>query len=104
MANLEPITITKSINNTKTIDIDVVIDNASEITVELEQPTPYATKEELKAAYKEQLKAEKVAAAKEKKENAAAAKKALKENQAKILKAIQDSGKTPEEILELIKQ
>lgn len=44
-----------TINNTKTIDIDVVIDNASEITVELEQPTPYATKEELKALQNQQL-------------------------------------------------
>lgn len=50
-------------------------------------------KEELNAAYKEQLKAEKVAASKEK-----------KENQAKLLKAIKESGKTPEEILELLKQ
>ncbi len=31
------------------------------------------------------------------------AKKALKENQTKILKAIQESGKTPEEILEMLK-
>lgn len=46
------------------------------------------TKEELKAAYKEQLKAEKAALA--------------KENQAKILKAIQESGKTPEEILDML--
>ena len=61
-----------------------------------------AAKEELKVAYKEQLKAEKVALAKEKKESAIAAKKALKENQAKILKAIQNSGKSPEEILDLI--
>lgn len=60
------------------------------------------TKEELKAAYKEQLKAEKAALAKEKKESAAAAKRALKENQAKILKAIQESGKTPEEILDML--
>lgn len=44
-----------TINNTKTIDIDVVIDNASEITVELEQPTPYATKEELKRLQQQQL-------------------------------------------------
>ena len=59
-----------------------------------------ATKEELKIAYKEQLKAEKAALAREKKESAAAAKKA---NQTKILKAIQESGKTPEEILEMLK-
>lgn len=62
-----------------------------------------AAKEELKVAYKEQLKAEKAAIAREKKETAAAAKKALKENQAKILKAIQESGKSPEEILEMFK-
>lgn len=61
-----------------------------------------AAKEELKVAYREQLKAEKAALAKEKKESAIAAKKALKENQAKILKAIQNSGKSPEEILNLI--
>ena len=60
------------------------------------------TKEELKAAYKEQLKAEKAALTKKKKESAAAAKRALKENQAKILKAIQESGKTPEEILDML--
>lgn len=36
-----------TINNTKTIDIDVVIDNASEITVELAQPSPYATKDDM---------------------------------------------------------
>ena len=59
-------------------------------------------KEELKAAYKEQLKAEKAAAAREKKESAIAAKKALKENQAKIMKAIASSGKSPEEILEML--
>lgn len=61
-----------------------------------------STKEELKAAYKDQLKAEKIAIAKEKKESAAAAKRALKENQAKILKAIQESGKSPEEILRML--
>lgn len=60
-------------------------------------------REELKTAYKEQLKAEKNALAREKKESAAAAKKALKENQAKILKAIEESGKSPEEILDMLK-
>lgn len=58
-----------------------------------------STKEELKVAYVEQLKAEKAALAKEKKAAAIAAKKAMKENKAKILKAIQESGKSPEEIL-----
>lgn len=61
-----------------------------------------AAKEELKAAYKEQLKAEKEAAKKAKREAEAAAKKAQKENTAKLLKLIQESGKTPEEIMELL--
>ena len=52
-----------------------------------------AAKDELKVAYKEQLKAEKQSAAKEK-----------KETQAMLLKVIQESGKTPEEIMELLKQ
>ena len=47
-----------------------------------------AAKEELKIAYKAQLKAEKAALAKEKRESAAAAKRAMKENKAKLLKAI----------------
>ena len=61
-----------------------------------------SAREELKIDYKEQLKAEKMAVAKEKKATAAAAKKAMKENKAKILKAIQESGKSPEEILALL--
>ena len=48
-------------------------------------------KVELKIAYKEQLKEEKEAAI-----------KAKKENQEKILKAIEESGKTTEEILTLL--
>lgn len=51
-----------------------------------------AAKEELKIAYKEQLKEEKEAVIKTK-----------KENQTKILKAIEESGKTTEEILALLK-
>ncbi len=51
-----------------------------------------ATKEELKIAYKEQLKEEKLAR-----------QKAEKENMEKLLKVIEESGKTPEEIMELIK-
>lgn len=51
-----------------------------------------AAKEELKIAYKEQLKAEKEAASKSK-----------KENQEKLLKAFEESGKSVDEILELIK-
>ena len=50
-------------------------------------------KEERETAYKEQLKAEKEA---RKKEN--------KEAQAMLLKVIKESGKTPEEIMELLKQ
>ena len=50
-------------------------------------------KEELKVAYKEQQKLEKESAAKEK-----------KETQAMLLKVIKESGKTPEEIMELLKQ
>lgn len=52
-----------------------------------------AAKEELKVAYREQQKLEKESAAKEK-----------KETQAMLLKVIQESGKTPEEIMELLKQ
>ncbi len=51
-----------------------------------------AAKDELKAAYKEQLKEEKLAK-----------QKADKENREKLLKVIEDSGKTPEEIMELLK-
>ena len=52
-----------------------------------------AAKEELKVAYREQQKLEKQSAAKEK-----------KETQAMLLKVIKESGKTPEEIMELLKQ
>ena len=52
-----------------------------------------AAKEELKVAYREQQKLEKQSAAKEK-----------KETQAMLLKVINESGKTPEEIMELLKQ
>lgn len=63
-----------------------------------------AAKEELKIAYKEQLKEEKAARAKAKKEEAIAQKKAEKETQAKLMKAIKSSGKTPEEILALLEK
>lgn len=63
-----------------------------------------AAKEELKVLYKEQVKAEKAAEAKAKKEAAAAAKKAIKEKQSEMLKVIQESGKTPDEIIELLKK
>ncbi len=63
-----------------------------------------SAKEELKIAYKEQLKAEKMAAAKARKEAAAAARKAMKEQKSELWKAIEESGKTPEEIMEMLKQ
>jgi len=59
-------------------------------------------REELKVAYKAQLKAEKATLAKEKKNAAIAAKRAMKENKDKLLKAIEESGKSPEEILALL--
>ena len=52
-----------------------------------------AAKDELKAAYKEQLKEEKEAV-----------KKMNKAKQAEIMKAINESGKTLEEVMELLKQ
>lgn len=61
-------------------------------------------KEELKIAYKEQLKAEKAAEAKAKKEADIAAKKAFKEKQKELMIAIQESGKTPDEIIEMLKK
>ena len=51
-----------------------------------------AAKEELKAAYKEQLKEEK-----------RAAKEAEKEKRENIIKALEESGKSTEEILEFLK-
>lgn len=51
-----------------------------------------AAKDELKLAYKEQLKEEK-----------AAKQKADKENKEKLLKLIEESGKSPEEIMDLLK-
>lgn len=59
-----------------------------------------AAKEELKIAHKKQLKAEKAVAMKEK--EAVASKKAMRENKAKLLKAIEESGKSTEEILALL--
>lgn len=61
-----------------------------------------SAKEELKVAYKEQLKAEKVAEAKAKKEAAIAAKKAMREKKAELLKVIEESGKSPDEIIAMI--
>lgn len=51
-----------------------------------------AAKEELKAAYKEQLKEEK-----------RAAKEAEKEKRENLIKALEESGKSTEEILEFLK-
>lgn len=50
-----------------------------------------SAKEDLKNAYKEQLKEEKLAA-----------KKASKAKQVELMKMIKESGKTPEEIIELL--
>lgn len=61
-------------------------------------------KEELKIAYKEQLKAEKAAETKAKREADIAAKKAFKEKQKELMNAIQESGKTPDEIIEMLKK
>lgn len=61
-------------------------------------------KEELKIAYKEQVKAEKAAETKAKREAALAAKKAFKEKQKELMIAIQESGKTPDEIIEMLKK
>lgn len=60
-------------------------------------------KEELKTAYKEQVKTEKAAAVKAKKEAEAAAKREKEELKEKLLKAIEESGKTPDEVLQLLK-
>lgn len=50
-----------------------------------------SAKDDLKSAYKEQLKEEKLAA-----------KKASKAKQIELMKMIKESGKTPEEIIELL--
>lgn len=52
-----------------------------------------AAREELKVAYKEQIKEEKAAAIRE-----------SKAAQAKLMKAIKESGKSPEEIIEWLNQ
>jgi transposase len=61
-----------------------------------------AAKDELKVAYKEQVKAEKVAAAKAKKEADAALKKALKEKQAELTKALKESGKSIDDVIAML--
>lgn len=61
-----------------------------------------AAKDELKVAYKEQVKAEKVAAAKAKKEADAALKKALKEKQTELTKALKESGKSIDDVIAML--
>lgn len=63
-----------------------------------------AAKEELKVAYKEQVKAEKAAAAKAKKEADAALKKALKEKQSDLAKALKESGKSIDDVIAMLSQ
>lgn len=58
----------------------------------------------LKELYKEQLKAEKAAEVKARKKAAMAAKKEINEKNQELLKAIENSGKSHEEILELLKK
>lgn len=60
-------------------------------------------RQKLKELYKEQLKEERTAAAKAKKRAAMAAKKEKKERDEELLKAIEDSGKSHEQILKLLK-
>lgn len=62
-----------------------------------------AAREKLRELYKEQLKEERAAEAKAKKRAAMEAKKEKKEKDAELLKAIEDSGKSHEQILELLK-
>lgn len=62
-----------------------------------------AAKEKLKILYQEQIKAEKAAQKKAKKREAIAAQKATEEKNRELLKAIENSGKSHDEILELLK-
>ena len=61
-----------------------------------------AAREELKVLYKEQVKAEKAAAAKAKKEEDAALKKALKEKQGDLAKALKESGKSVDDVIAML--
>lgn len=61
-----------------------------------------AAKEELKILYKEQVKAEKAAAAKAKKEEDAALKKVLKEKQTDLTKALKESGKSIDDVIAML--
>lgn len=58
----------------------------------------------LKELYKEQVKAEKAAEVKARKKAAMAAKKEINEKNQELLKAIENSGKSHEEILKLLKK
>lgn len=60
-------------------------------------------KEELKLAYKEQVKSEKAAEAKAKKAASVAAKKEMREKKAELMDAIAESGKSIDEIMEMLK-
>lgn len=61
-------------------------------------------REKLKELYKEQVKAEKAAEVKARKKAAIAAKKEINEKNQELLKAFENSGKSHEEILELLKK
>lgn len=61
-----------------------------------------AAREELKILYKEQVKAEKAAAAKAKKEEDAALKKAMKERQSELAKALKESGKSIDDVIAML--
>lgn len=62
-----------------------------------------AAKAELKLAYKEQMKEEKAAERKAKKAAEIANKKAIREQKQLIWKMIEESGKSSDEILEMLK-
>ena len=98
---------TKTTKTTRTAKKEIVYTGKAlklhEKVVKLESDLRTA-KAELKIAYKEQLKAEKAAEAKAKKEAAIAARKAFKEKQKELMTAIQESGKTPDEIIEMLKK
>lgn len=61
-------------------------------------------RERLKELYKEQVRAEKAAEIKERKKAAIAAKKEKNEKNQELLRAIENSGKSHDEIIELLKK
>lgn len=61
-------------------------------------------REKLKELYKEQVRAEKAAEIKERKKAAIAAKKEKNEKNQALLRAIENSGKSHDEIIELLKK